>query len=75
MKHISLHPRITPLPGHLTDWLRAFARTSLLASMGDEEAEEVMQEVSDICEPDMKDENGGWAVMYVRLRFVAVSPV
>lgn len=74
VKHTSLHPRITPLPGHLADWLRTFARTSLLASMGDEEAEEVMQEVSDICEPDMRDENGGWSAMYVRLRFVAVSP-
>jgi hypothetical protein len=51
-----------------------FARTSALASMNDEEAEQVMQEVSDQCEPDMKDENGGWAVMYVRLRFVAVRP-
>lgn len=43
--------------------------------MGDKEADEVMQEVCDVCEPDMKDENGGWSVMYVRLRFVAVSPV
>ncbi|KAG9089834.1 hypothetical protein FRC07_012249, partial [Ceratobasidium sp. 392] len=28
VRHISLHPRITPLPGHLNDWLLTFARTS-----------------------------------------------
>ncbi|CAE6472999.1 unnamed protein product, partial [Rhizoctonia solani] len=58
VEHISLNPRITPLPGPLLDWLRTFARNSLLAEMEQEEAEKVMQEVSDLCEPDMKDENG-----------------
>ncbi|KAG8698902.1 hypothetical protein FRC09_006947 [Ceratobasidium sp. 395] len=74
VKHTSLHPRITPLPGHLNDWLHTFARTSALASMNDEEAQEVIQDISDACKPDMKDEHGGWAVMYVRLRFVAIRP-
>jgi hypothetical protein len=73
--HISLNPRITPLPGTLTEWLRTFARNSFLVALSDEEAEKVMQEVSDLCEPDMKDESGGWAAMYVRLRFLAVIPV
>lgn len=42
--------------------------------MDDDEAEQVMQEVSDLCAPDMKDEKGGWAIMYVRLRFRALVP-
>ncbi|CAE6419445.1 unnamed protein product [Rhizoctonia solani] len=74
IEHMSLNPRITPLPGSLVQWLRTFARNSLLATMNDEEAEQVMQEVSDLCEPDMKDERGGWAIMYVRLRFRALAP-
>ncbi|KAF8755257.1 S-adenosyl-L-methionine-dependent methyltransferase [Rhizoctonia solani] len=59
----------------LIDWLRTFARNSILANMNDEDAEQVMQDVSDLCEPDMKDEKGGWAIMYVRLRFRAVLPL
>ncbi|KAG8738498.1 hypothetical protein FRC10_006783 [Ceratobasidium sp. 414] len=74
VQHTSLSSRVTPLSGHLNDWLLTFARTSALASMSDEEAQEVMQEISDACEPDLKDESGGWAIMYVRLRFVAVRP-
>ncbi|KAJ1303502.1 hypothetical protein OPQ81_011688 [Rhizoctonia solani] len=75
IEHLSLSPRITPLPGPLVDWLQTFARNSLLAAMNDEEAARVMQEVSDLCEPDMKDEKGGWAIMYVRLRFRAIVPL
>ncbi|KDN40980.1 hypothetical protein RSAG8_07686, partial [Rhizoctonia solani AG-8 WAC10335] len=75
IEHISLNPRITPLPGPLVDWLRTFARNSLLAAMSDEEAEQAMQEVSDLCEPDMRDEKGDWAIMYVRLRFRALVPL
>ncbi|KAG8689353.1 hypothetical protein FRC08_010991 [Ceratobasidium sp. 394] len=74
VQHTSLSPRITPLPGHLNDWLLTFARTSALASLNNEEAQKVMQEISDACEPDLRDERGGWAVMYVRLRFVAIRP-
>ncbi|QRV92593.1 methyltransferase domain protein [Ceratobasidium sp. AG-Ba] len=74
VQHASLHPRITPLPGHLNDWLYTFARNSALASMNDEEARQMIQEISDICEVDMKDESGGWGIMYVRLRFVAIRP-
>ncbi|KAF8685650.1 S-adenosyl-L-methionine-dependent methyltransferase [Rhizoctonia solani] len=75
IEQISLNPRFTPLPGPLIDWLRTFARNSILANMNDEDAEQVMQDVSDLCEPDMKDEKGGWAIMYVRLRFRAVLPL
>lgn len=43
--------------------------------MDDEEAENAMKEVVDICEPDMRDERGEWTVMYVRLRFLASAPM
>ncbi|CAE6367374.1 unnamed protein product [Rhizoctonia solani] len=75
VEQISLNPRITPLPGPLIDWLRTFARNSLLAEMSDENAEQIMQEVSNMCEPDMKDKKGRWAIMYVRLRFRAFIPL
>lgn len=39
--------------------------------MSDEEAAVVMKEVQDMCEVDMKDSDGNWALMYTRLRFVA----
>lgn len=42
--------------------------------LSDEEAEIAMQEISDLCEPDLKDESGGWAVVYMSLRFVATVP-
>jgi len=74
VNHISLSPRITPLPGPLTDWMRTFTRSGILGDMTDEEAEEVMKEAQDICEVDMRDEAGNWHLMYVRLRFVAVLP-
>ncbi|QRV92948.1 SAM-dependent methyltransferase [Ceratobasidium sp. AG-Ba] len=74
VQHTSLYPRIVTLPGSLIEFLRAFVRGSALASMGDKEAEVAMQEISDICELVMKDKNGAWAIMYVRLRFVAIKP-
>lgn len=72
VKHISLHPRMTTLPGRLYDWLVTFCRNSVLEGMSDKEAEEIMQEVEKICEVDSKDFKGNWTVMYVRLRFVAM---
>jgi hypothetical protein len=70
---ISLNPRYTPLPGSLVDWLRTFARTSFLSTLSDEEAEEVMDEVEQACTVDGRDADGNWAMMYVRLRFIARS--
>lgn len=37
-------------------------------------AEQVMQEVSDLRAPDMKDKKDDWASMYVRLKFRALVP-
>ncbi|GBE85241.1 Uncharacterized methyltransferase [Sparassis crispa] len=68
---ISLHPRITPLKSSLCDWLRLFSRPYWMRDMGDEEAEEIMRTVEDICSVDCCDEQGRWTIMYVRLRVVA----
>jgi hypothetical protein len=74
VKHISLHPRLTPLTGPLVDWLRLFCRNSWLHSLPDAEAESIMNEVQDMCRIDNCDTKGQWIMMYVRLRFVAVLP-
>ncbi|KAI0078236.1 S-adenosyl-L-methionine-dependent methyltransferase [Panus rudis PR-1116 ss-1] len=72
VQQISLHPRMTTLPGRLYDWLVTFCRNSCLEAMSDEEAQAIMEEVEKICEVDCKDFKGRWTIMYVRLRFVAV---
>ncbi|KAG8985159.1 hypothetical protein FRB90_004901 [Tulasnella sp. 427] len=72
VQHISLTPRITPLPGDLVDWQQTFCRESCFAEMSDQEAAEAMSEVQDLCAVDCRDASGSWAIMYVRLRFVAI---
>ena len=74
VKEIGLHPRLTPLPGPLYDWLVTFARTSCLKDMPDEEAESIMKEIEKICEVDCRGDDGKWAIMYCRLRFLAIIP-
>ncbi|KAG1743242.1 S-adenosyl-L-methionine-dependent methyltransferase [Suillus paluster] len=69
---ISLVPRLTPLRnGGLHGWLQLFARRTFLKEFSDEEAAAIIDEVIDMCEVDMKDKEGNWAIMYVRLRFLA----
>jgi len=64
---------MTPIPEGLLAWLRLFVRNSFLRELDDdEEAEEVMKEVAAICEVDCKDGEGGWEIMYMRLRFSAI---
>ncbi|KAG8681752.1 hypothetical protein FRC11_000715, partial [Ceratobasidium sp. 423] len=50
-------------PGYMTgaDFLRALYRIAFLKDMSDEEAEEVLQEISDICEFDQKNGLGVWS--------------
>lgn len=74
VEYVSHDPRITPLPGSFIEFLRTFVRGPTLGMMSDEEAELAMQEISDLCEPDMKDESGAWSIIYVRLRFMATVP-
>lgn len=68
----SLHPRITPLPTDVAGWLETFVRTSFLAGMDEEEATSIIREVSKRCEVDLRDDQGRWTMMYVRLRWEAV---
>lgn len=69
---ISLVPRLTPLlDGGLRGWLQLFARQTFLKEFSDRDAAAIIDEVVDICEVDMKDKEGNWALMYVRLRFLA----
>lgn len=71
MEHISITPRFTPLPGSFIDFLRTIVRKQALGMLSDEEAEVAMQEVSYLCEPEMRDETGRWAIIYMSLRFLA----
>ncbi|KAJ3764641.1 S-adenosyl-L-methionine-dependent methyltransferase [Lentinula raphanica] len=74
VSHISLMitPRLTPLEAGLYGWLSTFVRGSWLKDLSDGEAEAVMREVEEMCRVDCQDGNGNWAVVYVRLRVVAV---
>lgn len=71
---IALHPRLTPLHGPLGDWLRLFARHTMLAPLADDEAEAVISDVETMCARDCRDKDGNWAIMYCRLRFRAEKP-
>ena len=68
---IGLHPRLTPLPKGLYEWMRLFGRASALGDLGDEEADEIIKEIVKLCEVDCVDSHGRWSLMYVRLRFSA----
>ncbi|KAF8895299.1 cyclopropane-fatty-acyl-phospholipid synthase, partial [Infundibulicybe gibba] len=70
--HLSLTPRITPLPAGLFEWLNVFVRHSFLRGMSEEEATKVMREVEDMCRTDCQDKSGKWAMVYMRLRFSAI---
>ena len=43
-----------------------------MSTLSDEDAAKVMREVERRCEVDCRDAEGGWEVMYMRLRWVAV---
>lgn len=69
---IALVPRITSLNGDgLRDFLQLFVRGTWLKALSDEDAAEIMDEVTQMCAVDLKDAEGNWSMMYVRLRFSA----
>ncbi|CAE6455184.1 unnamed protein product [Rhizoctonia solani] len=74
VEHISLNPRVLPLSGSIIGFLRAIYRMAMLKGMNDDEADQILQEVSEICEVDQKDKNGIWYTMHVTLRFRAIAP-
>ncbi|CAG7853067.1 SubName: Full=Uncharacterized protein {ECO:0000313/EMBL:CCA72535.1} [Serendipita indica DSM 11827] len=71
---IGLYPRLTPVPNGLKAWLDLFVRRSMLSDLSDAEADEILDEVVKECEVDMRDEEGNWHIMYVRLRWKATKP-
>jgi hypothetical protein len=73
VESIGLFPRMTYLSNGLKPWLELFTRQSMLSEMSDTEAEEILEEVVKECEVDMKNEQGQWCLMYVRLRFKAIK--
>ncbi|CAE6429930.1 unnamed protein product [Rhizoctonia solani] len=75
VEHISLNPRIVHLPGSMSDFFRAIYKIAFLKDMSEEEAEKVIQEISEICQFDQKDQNGRWSYLYVPLRFRAIAPM
>lgn len=70
--HLSLTPRLTPLPTGLRGWLQVFARNTFFTGFSDEEAQVMMDEVEEMCRVDCQDESGKWAMVYMRLRFCAI---
>ncbi|TFK19992.1 cyclopropane-fatty-acyl-phospholipid synthase [Coprinopsis marcescibilis] len=70
--HLSLTPRITPLPTGLMEWLKLFVRNSFLRIFNDRDAAEIMREVEEHCRVDCQDASGKWALTYMRLRLSAV---
>ncbi|THH11654.1 hypothetical protein EW145_g502 [Phellinidium pouzarii] len=72
VSHIALVPRLTPLKTDIVDWQRTFCRNTFFSVLSDSDAEDVMREVQELCTVDCKDASGRWALMYTRLRFVAV---
>jgi len=59
------------LPEALSGWLQTFVRGTFLKTIGDEEAQEILEEVENMCRVDCQDESGNWSMMYTRLRFSA----
>ena len=52
--------------------MNLFARSSFLKGLSVNEAKEIIDEVVEMCRVDCQDANKKWAMVYIRLRFVAV---
>lgn len=70
VESIELVPRLTPLPNGLRAWLDTFSFT-FVGHLDPQERERVLQEVVRRCEVDLRTDEGGWACVYIRLRFKA----
>jgi len=67
---IALVPRLTRLPGELTDWLETFAPPFLDGLDGTARAA-VLAETAELLRPALWSARTGWTADYVRLRFAA----
>ncbi|KAG8812226.1 hypothetical protein FRC19_003295 [Serendipita sp. 401] len=70
---IGLFPRLTHVPNGLKAWIDLFARKSMLGSLTEAQADEIIEEVLRECEIDMCDEEGRWFLVSMRLRFKATK--
>ncbi len=73
VERIGLHPRPTPLPGPVEDWLDTFAE-SFLAALPEAERPALKAEVARALRPRLLDADGCWVLDYVRLRLRAWRP-
>ncbi len=62
--------RPTPLPGAMADWLETFAENYLRA-VPPAERPALLEAVSEIVAPSLRNADGQWHADYVRLRFAA----
>lgn len=46
-----------------------------MESFDDVEADQIMREVEEMCGIDLKDSEGNWTIVYVRLRFAAIKRI
>jgi len=67
---LELIPRPTPLPTGMRGWLDTFANP-FLVGIGDEEKNEMLDEVTTLLAPILRGRAGAWTADYVRLRFAA----
>ncbi len=64
-------PRPTPLPTGMRGWLETFA-VPYLGDQPKETQDQLLDRITDLLAPALRDEEGQWIADYVRLRFVAV---
>jgi trans-aconitate methyltransferase len=70
---IRIIPRPTPLPTDMRGWLETFAG-AFLAEIDEAERPLVLDEVTSLLAPSLRDAGGRWIADYVRLRFAAGVP-
>lgn len=70
--HISLTPRLTELSTDLSGWLKTFSGP-WLTKFDEIQKDIILREVMGDLEVALKDEEGKWWAVYVRLRVVATS--
>ncbi len=70
VESIEVFDHRTRIPGDVGDWLRNFGHT-FFQSLSENERAAAVAEVVEAVRPALCDEDGGWAIDHVRLRFVA----
>ena len=70
VEHIELFDRWTPIPGDLAEWLGNFGHT-FLSGLSENDRQAVVDEVAAAVRSKLCDDQGRWAIDYVRLRFAA----